>query len=394
MALPLAVSIAVFLAVQPFMGANGTGSGIMIFSSLRNSSFYPAALGLTPAEQEFGGGLLPMSLLTYLGLITFSVIMLGYLISYAWLWAGLPALRRDAGHEGGWVLLGIGFAGFAAMMIIDQDGSSQVYFFKIGLIGWYFLAAWGLHLLTKRIQSPLGAVAVGGLVGVFALFVLRALIPNFTSPERPLWTLAVVGAVALLLLMTVLLPWKFARSAAWRNTVLVSAATAAIAGALILPVTSLKVAPTPETTTWAVSSEEFQAADWLRQHSDPNEVVATNVHCWFAPSDDRCNSRAFWVSGFTQRPVLLEGWAYTDAAHEAHGINGLSFSLQPFHDADLFELNEAAFVDPSTETMDALKEQDVKWLFAAKQRSDVAGNVGDYATEVYSNDDVTVYRLD
>ena len=394
MALALGATVAAFLAVLPFLGDDGTGARFKLFSSLRNSTFYPAALGLTPDEQEFGGGLLPMSLLTFIGLVTFAVIALTYLISYAWVWVGLPALRRDAGHDGGWVLLGMGIAGLAAMMIIDHDGKSQVYFFKVGLVGWYLLAAWGLSLLSTRVPRPISAIAGGAIIGAVALSLLRAVAPGHIGPDRPLRSLAIIVAVTFLILLIGFLLGRFSAVPGGRRVVALGGASAAIAGALLLPLTSLNAAPAPETASWAISSDEYRAADWLRQNSDPEDIVATNSHCWGAPSKDQCNTRSFWVSGFTQRPVLIEGWAYTDAAHSAHGVNGDSFALQPFHDSELWDLNEAAFSDPSAETMAALRAQGVRWLFAAAQRSDLADDIGAYATEVYSNPDVTVYRLD
>lgn len=394
MAIALGATVVAFVAVLPILGDDGTGARFKLFSSLRNSNFYPSALGLSPAEQEFGGGILPMSVLTYLGLVTFAVIALSYVVSYAWVWVGLPALRKGSGHEGGWVLLGMGIAGLAAMMIIDHDGKSQVYFFKTGLLGWYLLATWGLHLLSQRLERPVHAIAAGALSGAAAMSLLRSVIPDHISPERPLYSLALVVATTLVILTFGALLLLFSIDRTRRQAVALGAASAAIAGSLLFPITSLSTASPDETQSWAISSEEFRAADWLRMNSDPQDIVATNAHCWGSPSPDQCNTRSFWVSGFTERPVLIEGWAYTDEAHSAHGVNGDSFALQPFYDAELWELNEAAFSNPRAETMAALRAEGVTWLFAAAQRSDLANDIGSFATEVFSNGDVTIYRLD
>lgn len=394
MAVPFGVSAAVLLVVMPFLGDDGTGSKIKLLSTLRFADFYSDVLGLNYAESTFGGGILPLSMLTKLGLVATAVILLAYLLTFVWVIVGSAALRSTTGHEGGWVLLGMGIAGFVAMMVVDVGGMSQVYFLRMGVLGWYLLATWGLYLLSRGVSRPAAIAFSGTVIGVFTFTMTEALLPQFVAPERPVLALLIIGALLFAASIAIVASLMLTKPGPARNTIQFGGATALITASLLLPITSVQVVETPAPETGAVSTEEFEAADWLRLHSDPDEIIATNTHCWPEQNSVPCAARSFWVSGFTQRPVLVEGWAYTDAAHAARGVNGLGNSLQPFHDTELLQLNDAAFFDPSAETMAALREQGVTWLFAAQQRGDLADDIGTYATKVFSNEDVTIYRLD
>ncbi|WP_061962872.1 hypothetical protein [Demequina aurantiaca] len=394
MGIPLGASLVVFLVLMPFLGDDGTGSRLKFLSMLRFADFYTEALGLDYRQVTFGGGILPMSMLTKVGLLAVAVVLLAYFLTFAWLFVGVRPLRRAVGHEGGWMLLGMGIAGMSATMIIDVSGRSQAYFLGMGVIGWYLLAAWGLHLLAERVRRRDAVALAGAIAGILVLSVIRASVPAVISADHPLRAVVIVGAISVFAILAALLVWVLAKTDTSRREMLLALSVALVAGALFFPLASLKASVPAEPTPFEVSTEELVAADWLRQHSNPDDVIATNAHCWPEQESDPCPSRSFWVSGFTQRPVFIEGWAYTNAAHAARGVNDLNNSLQPFHDTDRLELNDAAFIDPSAATMGALKAQNVTWLFAAKTRSEVAGDIGDYATEVFSNDDVAVYRLD
>jgi hypothetical protein len=95
-------------------------------------------------------------------------------------------------------------------------------------------------------------------------------------------------------------------------------------------------------------------------------VVATNLHCLTGTVvDGACDARHFWVSAFTERRMLVEGWAYTPLANDYGVAHAVSGSTVPFWDPERLDANDAAFAAPSAESLATLRDQyGVRWLFA------------------------------
>jgi hypothetical protein len=106
------------------------------------------------------------------------------------------------------------------------------------------------------------------------------------------------------------------------------------------------------------------AARWLRDNSDADDLVATNRHC-VAVAADPCDSRRFVVAGATERQVLVEGWAYTPTWDRSPTVDGHP-AYKPFWDPELLATNDRAFSAPSPERFDGLRALGVDWLFVDK----------------------------
>lgn len=142
-----------------------------------------------------------------------------------------------------------------------------------------------------------------------------------------------------------------------------------------------------------VTVDETAAARWLREHAGRDDIVATNVHCLGTRTTPHCDARAFWVSGLTERRVLVGGWGYTDEAQAANGVGGRRYPNQPFDDPELFALNEAAFTAPSAAGLRRLSERGVRWLYADRTAGPVSPALARLATVAFEQGPVTVLRL-
>ena len=149
--------------------------------------------------------------------------------------------------------------------------------------------------------------------------------------------------------------------------------------------------PSAEVT---IAAEGIVAARWLRDHSDPNDLVATNLHCWPLPNiGDVCDARHFWVSGYSERRMLVEGWAYTSKAIAAGMKLGVSDRTVPFWDPALLAANDAAFEAPTEAAVAALRDDHgVRWLFADLTTADAAG-LARVADLRYQAGDYAVYEV-
>jgi hypothetical protein len=137
------------------------------------------------------------------------------------------------------------------------------------------------------------------------------------------------------------------------------------------------------------------AARWLRDHSSPDDLVATNGHC--APlGGGTCENLHFWVSALTERRVLIEGWGFTARANEDSLRLNMSNALVPFSDPALLAENDAAFTHPSEQTIGHLRDAyGVRWLFV--DRTDTytppSADIGTYATLRFVSGPCEVYEV-
>lgn len=451
----------VFAALSRWTFSSDDGTGIQVFSTIRHTPQWAAFAGLGP--REVSTSLLLPGLDKPGALTTLLVLVLGSLLVYVWVLPGLAVLGQS--NAMAWVLLGMGIAGWCAMMLVNQNGQSQVYFMAAGVIGWDILAAWGVARLWHRIRATMSTVGMVAAPGLgFAVGILFQLGLVELGNRYPIASVAGVGVPAAVLAapligVTTGVLWSQRRGNRSRSSVIMLTSLAALAGsvsvtllwrlgsdtfasaatmasgglavaavlttgigaglcyrirpaslagplAVVLAVGTIGAAATmPVAADWAsgrkiplkpyhLSTAEVSAARWLHDNATDTDIIATNVHCRERRSTPACEANAFWLSGLSERRVLVEGWAYTDQAMAANGVNGLLFSQQPFFDQELFALNEAAFYRPSAATMVSLHDRGVRWLFADTHAGAVSPDLASFATPVLQTSDVVVYRLE
>ncbi|MEP7332753.1 MAG: hypothetical protein ABI692_11745 [Terracoccus sp.] len=456
----LGLSVAVLVSTSLLTAGASGGVTLQLFSTVRSSQPWVAMTGtgspfstaaVLPGVDQAGA------------VVMLGLILVSWAIGYAWMLPGLRALgRRDLS---GWLLLGVGLGGWAAMMVLSQDGMSQVYFMSGAVIALHPLAAWGLALAWDTARSrahrrpALLAAAVGAGLAAPLLLFSRLLSGPKPAPADLNGSLSrslvVPVAVAVIAAAAILLGRRHRYAAAGAlvflavSTGLVTAAVIPRAvlgsggsltggtvvvgllvavGAVVLglrprwgrgiPLQVLgmamavvlgfatialvahqstlleaRVLAPPSQTAALVSAGELSAARWLERNSQPDDVVATNVHCRQKKTVPFCDARAFWVTAFTQRRALLESWAYTTAAHEKHGVGGRPYSRQLFEDPTLFALNEAAFSAPTQAILTSLQAKGVRWLFADTAAGPVSSQLEDLADLVHQSETVKVFRL-
>ena len=72
-----------------------------------------------------------------------------------------------------------------------------------------------------------------------------------------------------------------------------------------------------------IPADGVRAAQWLRDHSSPRDLVVTNAFCRGGASDrPGCDNRTFWVSAYSERRTVLSGWGYTPVVNEQSAESG------------------------------------------------------------------------
>jgi hypothetical protein len=141
----------------------------------------------------------------------------------------------------------------------------------------------------------------------------------------------------------------------------------------------------PHISGLQLSSDNAAAMAWIDQHTANDAVIATNRHCVSGRQRPRCLSMAFWVSGLGGRRTVLESWGYTSEARTAD-------SPTPF--PERLAVNDAAFTDPSTKTIDRLRQRyGASWLVADTSAGRVSPELSRFAIPRFNSGKVTVYEL-
>ena len=238
------------------------------------------------------------------------VALLVALVLWSLMWAGALGLviRRR-----GWtadprllLLVGICVGAVGAVVVFSYPGLSQVYYLKAATGAFGILTAVGIAAVVpvrRSYGSLVGAVVVAALVGAVAVLAIDALGPSkvpslardHLSGVLPGILLPVVALLIVVALAYVVLRWAEPR---W--PVLLGAVpllVIAVAMGFSIPnlptgIVSQTFNPSAEVT---VAAEGIDAARWLRDHSDPNDLVATNLHCWPLPNSRRCVRRAAFL---------------------------------------------------------------------------------------------------
>jgi hypothetical protein len=128
------------------------------------------------------------------------------------------------------------------------------------------------------------------------------------------------------------------------------------------------------------------AARFVRDHSAPTDVVATNAHCLAIYYGTICDPRSFWLSAYSERSVLVEGWGF------APKVAANPFT--PFWDPARLAMNDQAFNNPSPELLAYLRDHfDVRYLVVDRTVSSESPALARYADKIYDTGRMAVYRV-
>jgi len=307
----------------------------------------------------------------------------------------------------GWMLGGAWACGLVVVLAFHHPGFGQYYFLESAVVPGALLAALGWERaagpMTRRLALSMAGVVASGIG-------LGFLIPAVTStvpPERlagsnehrvlvdygiPLGLGVVAVVLAWLACLAVARRWKPARGRA----VLVAAGLA-VGMSLTFAVSQVATAgraPVAPGSMETISPGGLRAALWLRSHSDVDDIIATNAHTRLRnrPTDHR----AFWISAYAERRVLVEGWAYVPPESVGLPSNDVTNASAggPFWDLPRLRLNDEVFTHPTATNIAELHEKyGVDWLFADRRRGADLEGLARLTTERLRTPDCVVFRI-
>ncbi|TDW18706.1 hypothetical protein [Kribbella kalugense] len=319
------------------------------------------------------------------------------LLSWTLAASGLFFLGRRWRDTGAVFLAGVAVAGLLGTLLTTQSGVSQLYFLRTSFPVIAVLAAVGLANLVGRLGDRRAVVLVGsaGLLGLVAMAIARWQSADLRGIKGPwLWTVGAVVAVGLLVAVV----WKLARRPGSFFVALLGGAVAAcMIGATLVPLQAF-ISVKASNLVFAhpfrggATAAEAGAAQWLRRNTAPGDLIATNAHC-IIQSAGVCDSRHFWLAALSERPVLIEGWSYSNQANRIALTSGGNPSLIPYWDSAKLAANDTAFKAPSLAAIERLRKAGVRWLYADNRAGTVSPALRNFVRLRHATMDATIYEI-
>lgn len=335
-----------------------------------------------------------------------AVTLMSLTLLVAWLLYGVGAIGlflrgRWRDPRALWMLFAIPSA-IGVGLLLFRSGLSQLWFSRSAAELIVLISAWGVVVLLPR---PLRAAQGWRLVGWatasgLAAYLIAELVAQQHEPgEVRLDAVALTVATPLIIVALFLVVRLLAEATGrWRKPGAIYLVAILLGLGLSNVFATFQVVANPEPVV-VESAQMFapgglEAADYVRKHSLPDELVATNIHC-VHPKAKACDNRSFWVSANTERRVLIEGWGYT-AVNRAQGDDsGTAHKPTPY--PERLAINDAAFQYPSEETVGRLVDTyGVDWLFVSKKYpADVPGLTAltGMLKKKFHSDHYVVYRV-
>jgi hypothetical protein len=297
-------------------------------------------------------------------------------------------------------------------LAFDNESRNQLYFLRVTPLLLAVAGAWGLAILARRPPRRTATLAAGSffVTGFVFALVLERLTPSSLTAGRThapselvvlSQTLLLLAAVALVAVTITIL----ARSRpSLRGVAPLVCATLVLGmgtAASTEPALRLLVTPREENHVArdigakpTIGVGGITAARWLRDHSDPDAIVATNSHCRI-PDRRPCDHRTTWVAAFTERQILIEGWSYTSVTNAEGKKQGHTTPYLDYWKPRVLAANDRVFRRPTQAAVTRLHQRyGVDWLFAdEREGADLAG-LEKVADLRYRKGDYAVYRID
>ena len=361
-ALVLGVSVAAAYTASFFLVLQGAASSVR---------FDPGATFESLADRMGGGSAVP---------IIAVVIVIGWVMPLA----GALLIRRRVTRDPMPVFLVAGFAAavLGASLLADR-GETQLFFVRTGFVFGVLLATWGLGSLEGR-QFWIAGVAL--LIGAAAIYWGRERSPrSCTTADCFGQSLAVALVIAVLGIGVFGLILRGSR----RTWAVI--AVAVLVGTTVSPTVASvrRFAEPPLTSYESIAPGGIEAAQFIRRNSGSNDRIATNLHC-HQPRASHCGTGSYWIAGYAERRVLVEGWAYRTRVDDTYpaGVQG------PYWDQEQLRLNDEVFSNPSRQVIETLRTKyGVHWLLLDERVGAAPKNL-DKLTELrFQQGTVRVYQV-
>ena len=308
---------------------------------------------------------------------------------------GLLTSRRSRRDPLTWLLIGAGLGAAATVCLVS--GAGQEFFARSAAPLLALGSTLGLVVLIGKLGASARTAVLLGIIGgpVIALAPVALLGPLDANGTGHAVAMLAVAAAAVAVVATVA-----AIAGADRRRLVVGStlAIAILTAGTTVVINSIVHHDSPRQVAvavgveGAVSRDQVDAARWIRDHSDVDDLVMTNRHCLRPAVKRRCDNRRFVVAAWSERQVLVEGWGYLPKAIELGSEEGEYPRYVEYWSPDLLALNDGFIEAPTADAARRLEELGVRWVFV-DHTVPHAETLEPFAHLRFSNPGVAVYEL-
>ena len=261
-----------------------------------------------------------------------------------------------------WPLIITAVSGICGMLLFEAWGESQLFLLYGAVPFIAILLATTAFYKETTISTEKMQLLILGVVGqplIFKLFSSFVPLANVLKTFL-LWILSlfVVWAVALIFAKT-------NKKSALSYLLVTSIGIGMFSG---LTKFDQKAYSLPE-HPYSITLGTANIAEYLRNNSDPDDLIATNRHCAGLAEIQTCTARQFALSALSERRVFLEGWSYTTCPLAEPILN-------QYWKTDNWKLNQDFFTNPTVENWNTFSKSGVDWLVVDSTRPSASSYTG------------------
>ena len=318
----------------------------------------------------FSGTTTPLAAVVILAILIFATLG-------AWLVIGIRA-------PNGWLvsnlLGGVVLAGLLGLGLLTHPSGSELYFWQSAQPLFAIILTWAGTIL-------IGTYGKKFALAVFSIWLISNVLSLATQRMGVIGAAIVVMALCAMLILKISIHGSLSlgQQRPWFMRVGLALAIAGVltqsAQLVSIPTGYAGGSTSTINDPGAINETQLAAFQFIRSHSTPADKVITNKHCSSGTlADQDCNYRWFAVAAWTERRVLVEGWAYTQ--------NGTS----PDWVQDELDLGDRFISSPTVTDKRKLQSLGVKYVYVDK-RDAYSTNLASVSQQVYTSEWADVYSL-
>lgn len=272
------------------------------------------------------------------------------------------------------ILGGVPLAGLAGLALIDYPGASQNYFWQSSQAILSILVALAFRALISRMGRDVA-------VAVLVVFTVSNVIPMLTANIVLLILSSVLISLAAAIVLVIFGKRRTSSITSVMLIVLVAGLLTFATYQISIPSGTLGGNASSAADSTAIDSSQLAAFEYLRLHSEPSQIVATNRHCRSGSiQEGDCDQRWFALAAGSERPVLVEGWGYTQFGPSTNWV------------ANRLNRSQAFVLHPSLSSKSRLEAEDVDYVYIDK-RNPYSLDIGKFSTRVYDSEWAIIFKL-
>ena len=309
---------------------------------------------------------------------TILIFLLLFVISFASIILAIFVSKTQKNAQNIWPLVLASLAGITGTLLFEAWGESQLFLLygAIPFIG--VLLASTAFYKEDSLSSDKLLILFLGIAGQPLIFKLFSSFVPLASVLKTfaLWIVSVVVVATLALVVA-----RVNKKSAIRYLLFVSVGIGMFSG---LTKFDQKAFSLPE-HPYSITVGTANIAEYLRQESNPDDLIATNRHCAGIEENQTCTARQFALSALSERRVFLEGWSYTTCPLSEPILN-------KYWKESNWQLNQDFFLNPTVENWNNLKKSGIDWLVVDSSRPS-ASNYSEVAELIKTEGKVSLWKI-